>query len=229
MTLTVFEGEQRTPEWYALRVGIPTASCFHHVMAKGRGSAPSVTRGNYVVDVALEILTGEPQESDYSNRHMERGQEHEPLALMRYELLSQVMLREVCFIRHQELAAGCSPDALVDDDGMVEVKCPIPRIHAEYLLLDTVPSAYWWQVQGQLLITGRAWCDFVSFNASFPEPLQLHIIRARPDPDARAQLLAGLKAFHADVAGMVGYLRELADSRTVKPKARGRKAAALAA
>lgn len=229
MTITIFEGEQRTPEWFALRLGIPTASCFKHVMAKGRGTAPSVTRGNYVVDQALEILTGEPQESDYTNRHMDRGMEHEPLALIRYELQRQVMLRDVCFIRHHELQAGCSPDSLVNDDGMVEVKCPIPRIHAEYLLLTTVPEAYWWQVQGELLITGRAWCDFVSFNASFPEPLQLHIIRARPDASAHADLRAGLKAFNADVAEMVRHLRELADSRTPKPKARGRKAAALAA
>ena len=116
-----------------------------------------------------ERLTGKPVET-YSNRAMLVGTEREPDARALYQVRTRRLVDEARFVRIEGMAAGASPDGLVGDDGLLEIKCPNPATHIDYLRLPVgeCPKAYFWQVQGQMLATGRAWCDFVSYHPEFP-------------------------------------------------------------
>lgn len=151
--------EQGSDEWKALRLGVVTASRFKDVLSGGQGK----TRLSYMRELAAEILTGEFQDS-YSNKYMEWGTETEPQARAMYELRQGVDVEEVSFVQCLNGAAGCSPDGLVGDSGLVEFKCPKTTTQIETFLNGEMPSSHKAQVQGQLWVTGRDWCDFVSFD-----------------------------------------------------------------
>ncbi len=131
MAPRIIECEQGTPEWFAARLGIPTASEFSTVMAKGKDGGKSLTRKTYMLKLAGEILTGEPMES-YSNAHMDRGKEQEAEAREAYELMKDLDCQQVGFIRNGD--KGCSPDSLIGDDGGLEIKTALPHIQVERLL-----------------------------------------------------------------------------------------------
>ena len=151
--------EQGSDEWKVLRLGVITGSNFSAVLAGGSGK----TRRSYMVKLAAEILTGEPVES-YSNAAMEWGVETEPQARAMYELESASEVVEVSFIKHDTICAGVSPDGLVGDDGLVEFKCPNTTTQIETYLKGDMPTTHRAQVQGQLWVSEREWCDFVSFD-----------------------------------------------------------------
>ena len=151
--------EQGTEEWLNLRFGWITASRFKDVMAGGAGK----TRKAYMYHLAAEILTGERAES-YTNEYMEWGTQTEPQARAMYELESGYDVDQVSFIRHDTLKAGCSPDGLVGESGLVEFKCPKTTTQIETFLSGKMPAIHAAQVQGQLWISEREWCDFVSFD-----------------------------------------------------------------
>lgn len=152
--------DQGTDEWLALRFGYITASKYKDVMAKGQGK----TRKSYMLLLAAEAITGEQAES-YSNEYMDWGNENEPVARAMYELESGNSVNEVSFIKLNEVnKIGCSPDGLIDDDGMVEFKCPKTTTQIETFLSGKMPTGHKPQVQGQLWVSGRDWCDFVSFD-----------------------------------------------------------------
>ncbi len=160
--MKVYDCQQGSPEWYAARLGKVTASCFSDATSSGRGSNPSVTRKNYMLRLVAERMTGLPAES-YSNKAMEWGSEAEQDAREYYEALNGCEVRQIGFIERDENVGG-SPDGLVGDDGLLEIKCPFPTTHIKYILADKMPAEYVKQVQGNLWVAERKWCDFISYD-----------------------------------------------------------------
>ncbi len=148
--------EQLSEEWYQTRLGLVTASHFSEVLNRGSG------RKTYMMRLLAERMTGQTHPA-FSNQYMENGIETEPFAREYYEGLKKNKVECIGFIRMGEM--GCSPDGLVGDEGMIEIKCPLPSTHLEYILRDKMPTVYIPQVQGNLMVSGRKWCDFISFDS----------------------------------------------------------------
>ena len=174
--IEIFNVEQGTPEWFAVRAGIPTASMFSAVMAGGKDGGDSKTRRAYMLRLIGERLTGEPAET-YSNRHTERGNAMEAEAAEAYAFESELTLEKVGFVRNG--IRGCSPDRLIGANGMCEIKTALPHIQLERVLRGELPPEYKAQVQGQLLVAEREWCDFVSYWPRLPV-LQVRVYRDGP-------------------------------------------------
>lgn len=198
--MKVLKVEQRSPEWHQARVGMLTGTGARELFAKGRSGAEAVGRRDLRIRLALERLTGQPQEDGYTNAAMQRGIEKEPEAIAAYELLTGLTVWPVGFIAHDDLPAGCSPDGTVSDlTGIVEVKCPKSATHLEYLKAGVAPPDYMPQVTHNLWITGAQWCDFVSYDDRFPEDLQLFVSRVeRAHIDLKAYELL-VRMFLAEV------------------------------
>ena len=172
--------EQGTDEWFAVRIGKVTASRVADVLAKTK-TGYSTSRENYMAQLVCERLTGHKGES-FTNAAMQHGTDTEPLARAAYEALHDVLVDEVGFIPHPTIImAGASPDGLVSDDGLLEIKCPNTATHIETLLSQTVPGKYNTQMQFQMACTDRSWCDFVSFDNRLPPELQLFVRRVPRD------------------------------------------------
>ena len=172
--------EQRTDEWFAARIGKVTASRVADVIAKTK-TGYSATRDNYMAQLVCERLTGQKGET-FTNSAMQHGTDTEPLARISYEVAQNVLVDEVGFVPHPTIEmAGASPDGLVGDDGLLEIKCPNTATHIETLLSQTVPGKYNTQMQFQMACTGRQWCDFVSFDNRLPAELQLFVKRVPRD------------------------------------------------
>jgi hypothetical protein len=157
----IFDCEQGTPEWFEARRGVVTASRFSDVLAKGQG----ITRRKYLLTLAGEAITGECAES-FTNVHMERGHVMEADARNLYAFAHDVDPQLVGFMRRGR--AGCSPDSLVGNNGMLEIKSKLPHLQLDVLEKGKLPSEHVAQVQGQLWIAGRDWCDFVSYWPRLP-------------------------------------------------------------
>lgn len=164
--LEVFDCDQGTPEWFEARRAVVTASEFATVLAKGRGGGESVTRRKYLLTLAGEAITGEVADKWEGNRHTERGKLLEPEARDAYALIAGVDPVQVGFLRRGQ--AGASPDSLIGDDGLLEIKTKLPHLQIECLEADRLPPEHVAQVQGQLWISGRQWCDFVSYWPGLP-------------------------------------------------------------
>ena len=185
--MRLIDCEQGTPEWLAARLGVPSASMFAKIVTtKG---AWSTQADSYINQLVAEELTGETTPV-YQNEHMIRGTELEPDARSLYELMTDVSVEEVGFCLHDTLKAGCSPDGLVgeDSEGGLEIKCPAPATHVEYLRGGVLPSKYKQQVMGCLWITGRQWWDFMSYHPNM-KPL---IVRVERDEEFIAALEANV-------------------------------------
>jgi len=172
--------DQGSEEWFTIRIGKVTASRVADVIAKTK-TGYSATRDNYMAQLVCERLTGQKGDS-FSNAAMQHGTETEPLARLSYEVTQNVLVDEVGFVPHPTIEmAGASPDGLVGDDGLLEIKCPNTATHIDTLLSQTVPGKYNTQMQFQMACTGRKWCDFVSFDNRLPEELQLFVTRVPRD------------------------------------------------
>lgn len=191
--------EQRTPDWHEARLGKVTCSALHKVMATGRGGAPSATREEYLCAVALEVMTGRPQESGYQNAAMIRGTELEPEARLAYEVETGAEVTEIGFAEHPEIESfGGSPDGLIDGDGGIEIKCPGAPKHMDTLLRGKIDRAYLLQMQGLMACTGRSWWDFVSYHPDMPTHARTKIIRVKRDPSVIVEIEKAVRAFLAD-------------------------------
>jgi putative phage-type endonuclease len=200
--------EQRTDEWFSARLGKVTASRIGDVMARTK-TGYSASRANYMAQLVVERLTNRKEES-YTNAAMQWGTENEPLARSAYEVANDVLVKEVGFIDHPEIAnSGASPDGLVGDDGMVEIKCPNTATHIETLLNNTIDGKYRYQMLWQMRCTNRKWCDFVSFDPRMPEELQLKIIRVDYDQAEVDQIEAEVTKFLSEVDEKVKKLNEV--------------------
>ena len=159
----ITELEQGSAEWHRLRLGKVTASRMSDVLSKGRGKAPSKTAETYMMELIAERLTGEAKPF-FENEAMRWGTETEPQARSMYEVNNNfVSVDEVAFIEHSKFV-GVSPDGLIGEDGMLEIKCPTTITQIKRALTYDYSEDYKAQIQMQLWVAQREWCDFVSFD-----------------------------------------------------------------
>ena len=166
--------EQNSEEWENLRIGKITSSSFNIIMAN-YGKAFGEPAKKYALKLALERIKNCKSEYNYSNAHMERGHEQEPIARMLYEDLYFTEVTNGGFFDCGFY--GDSPDGLVDNDGVIEIKSVIDTTHYANIKRGSIDPSYKWQVIGHLDCTGREWCDFISYCAEFPETSQLIVYR----------------------------------------------------
>lgn len=198
--------EQRSPEWFKARLGRLTASRVADMMAKTRNGW-GASRANYAWELAIERLTGEPIPS-FCSPAMQWGIDHEDHARAAYQIHALCTVEEIGFIEHPKLFAGASPDGLVGDKGMVEIKCPNPSTHGETLLTGKIDDKYLKQMQFQMACSGREWCDFVSYDPRFPEPMRTWVKRVERDESAIREIEDCAAEFLAEVEQTVSRLRE---------------------
>lgn len=200
--------EQRSDEWFAARAGRATASRIADIVAKTK-SGYSASRANYMAQLVVERMTGKVAES-FSNAAMDWGTEQEPYARAAYEAHSGVLVDEVGMVDHPTVQmSGASPDGLVGEDGLVEIKCPTTATHIETLMEKAAPKKYIDQMQWQMACTGRKWCDFVSFDPRMPQGLQLFVKRVERDDEYIAELESEVAAFLQEVSDKVQKLKSL--------------------
>lgn len=192
--MRVITADQGSPEWFAARLGIPTGSGYSNVLAKGEGK----TRKAYMQKLAWELYSGEVEDG-FKSQAMTDGTAREPEARSLYEMRRDVLVAEVGFCRHDTIDTGVSPDGLLDDDGMIEIKCPTRAVHREYMDRKTEPTAYTAQIQGQLWVTGRSWCDFVSYYPAALDNAKLVIRRVYRDEKYIANLEQEIIKFNEEV------------------------------
>jgi len=205
MTAEIIQGSD---EWKALRLGKVTASRVADVVARTK-SGYSASRANYAAQLIAERLTGTPAES-YTNAAMQHGTETEPEARDAYCFYQGVTVEEVAFVPHPKIGqAGCSPDGLVGEDGLVEIKCPQTATHLETLLGQAVPARYETQIQFQMACTGRKWCDFVSYDPRMPEQMRLFIRRVPRDDKRISELENEIAGFLLELAVKLSQLNSL--------------------
>ncbi|MCX8674916.1 YqaJ viral recombinase family protein [Gilliamella sp. B3023] len=179
--------EQRTDEWFQARLGKVTASKISDVMTKIKNGY-AASRQNYMTQLICERLTEKPTES-YSNAAMQRGTELEPEARRCYELENLCKVSEVGFIPHPTIEnAGASPDGLVNDDGLIEIKCPNTWTHLEFIQSLKPKREYILQMQWQMICTGRKWCDFVSYDDRLPDNLSYKCVRIYYDENLAQEI-----------------------------------------
>lgn len=196
--------EQGSQEWLALRAGKVTASKVSDVMS----AITTAGYRNYLADLVVERLTGNKTES-FTNAAMQWGVDQEPLARAEYEVKTGNFVDQIAFVDHPTIVNfGCSPDGLVGDDGLIEIKCPNTATHIDYVMQDKVPTKYIPQIQCQLAVTGRKWCDFVSFDPRLPDGLQILIVRLERDDKYIEKLEARVVKFLDEVNSAVNGLKE---------------------
>lgn len=200
---------QEDAGWMLDRAGKFTASRASDLMAKTK-TGPSASRGNLIALLAVERLTGQCVET-YQNAAMQRGIETEAEARDAYSFAKGVAVEETGFVPCADLPnTGCSPDGLLGDDGLLEIKCPASMAkHLDALRTGAHAVEYRWQLQHQLMVTGRAWVDAASYDPRFPEHLQLAVTRVLRDEAAIAELRAEITKADAEVAALVDELNNL--------------------
>jgi putative phage-type endonuclease len=200
--------DQQSDEWFAARLGKVTASRVADVVAKTK-SGYSTSRANYMAELVAERLTGAKAES-FSNAAMQWGTEQEPEARLAYEFRTDAEIELVGFIPHPSIVmSGASPDGLVGDSGLVEIKCPNTATHIDTLLTGTIPGKYETQMLWQMACTGREWCDFASYDPRMPVEMQLFVKRFNRDAERIAELEAEVRAFLAELDSTVASLTRL--------------------
>ena len=205
MTEEIIQGSDA---WKLLRLGKVTASRVSDVIAMTK-SGYSASRANYMAQLIAERLTGTVAES-YTNAAMQHGTETEPEARAAYEFYQGVSVTEIAFVPHPSIdQAGCSPDGLVDADGLVEIKAPQTATHLETLLGQAVPGKYEAQMQFQMACTGRKWCDFVSYDPRMPEHMRLFVQRVNRDDRAIKQIEEEIASFLLEMAVKLSSLNTI--------------------
>jgi putative phage-type endonuclease len=190
--------EQGSVEWHQQRLGKVTASRISDVVARTK-TGWGASRANYAAQLIAERLTGAVADS-YTNGAMQWGQEKEAEAADAYAFYRNANLLAVGFVDHPEIAmSGASPDRLIGDDGLIEIKCPNTATHIETLLGAHIPTKYMLQMQWQMDCTGRAWCDFVSYDPRMPEHMRLHVERVERDDNQLADLRKLVREFLSEI------------------------------
>lgn len=194
---------QGTPEWLDLRKGHVTASRVADIMAKTK-TGPSASRQNYLIELAIQRVTGVVEES-FKNEAMLRGQEEEPKAREAYELLTETFVEEVPFVKHKTIEwFGCSPDGIIkNNDGtynLIEIKNPNSATHWSYIKADEPPTKYKIQMMAQMACTGAQWCDFFSYDSRMPEGSRHFLKRMMRDNKFIEEMESEVKAFLEEVA-----------------------------
>ena len=194
---------QGTPEWLQLRLGHVTASRVADIMAKTK-TGPSASRQNYLIELAIQRVTGVVEES-YKNEAMMRGTEEEPKARQAYELLTETFVEEVPFVKHKSIEwFGCSPDGIIkNNDGtynLLEIKNSNSATHWSYIKANEPPTKYKIQMMAQMACTGAQWCDFFSYDSRMPEGSRHFLKRMMRDNAFIDEMEKEVKAFLDEVA-----------------------------
>lgn len=202
---------QRTPEWFELRLGKVTASRIGDLMAKTR-SGYSASRANYMAELVIQRLTG-TVEQGFTSPAMQWGTDQESNARNAYSFFTDNTVQEVAFIKHPTIEqAGASPDGLVGEDGLVEIKCPNSATHLDTLLTGKINNKYILQMQWQLACSGRKWCDFVSFDPRFSGGLKIFIKRVNRDDELIAEITGEVIKFLCELDATMAQLEQLAEA-----------------
>lgn len=200
---------QGSEAWLRARCGSLGASAIHEVMARTK-SGYGASRANVMARLIVERLTGEPQDT-YTNEAMRRGTEMEPVARAAYEFRQDIEVAICGLYRHPSIAwTHASPDGLIGDDGLIEIKCPHTATHIDTLLSGEIADKYVKQMQWQMRCADRAWCDFVSFDDRLPERLQLFSRRIRRDDKLIAEMEAEVSKFLAELEAKLEALEKVA-------------------
>lgn len=197
--------EQGTEEWHKARLGKVTASRVADVMAKTR-SGYAASRKNYMAELLCQRLTGKREEG-FTNAAMQRGTEMEPIARSHYEVENDVLVDETGLVDHPSIAGfAASPDGLVSDDGLLEIKCPNTATMLEFLQTEKIPAKYQSQMTAQMLCTGRRWCDFVMFDDRLPEHLAYRCVRFALCDTAADEMVEEVTKFLTELDELEGRL-----------------------
>lgn len=213
MKFTIFTHPQRSPEWFAARAGRLTGSMAAVLTARGKGNAESVGRRDYRLQLALERMTGLPEDGNgYVNDAMQRGIDLEPVAFAAYEAATGFMVRSTGFISSDDVLVGCSLDGDIENfDGIIELKCPKSSTHLNYLRApSTLLDAYTPQVIHNLWVTGAKYCDLVSFDDRLPKALRMCKVRIGRDESAIQAYESTAKQFLAEVERELDALQAMA-------------------
>jgi putative phage-type endonuclease len=195
---------QGTEAWKLLRAGKVTASRIADVIKKIK-VGESTGRRDYRIQLVTERLTGLPTDYGYESYDMRWGSDQEPFARIAYEDRRNLHVEQIAFAQHPTLEfAGASPDGLIGEDGLIEIKCPRSFTHINTILDDVVPEDYKPQMLWQMACTGRAWCDFVSYDPRMPEHLRLFIKRFHRDE-------AAIQTITEEVILFLGEVQELTE------------------
>lgn len=199
---------QQSEGWFEQRLGRVTASRVADVMAKGRGGAPSATRKNYMMQLLCERLSGE-REDFFQTAAMRRGNELEPEARFAYEMQSAELVTEAPFILHPTIKGfGASPDGLVGDAGLLEIKCPNTAQHVAVIQSGKHDPQYEWQMLAQMACTGREWVDFISYDDRMPSPLDYACHRFERDSKRIIEMEKAIVEFLQELDALEKEMRE---------------------
>jgi len=203
--------EQRSAEWFSARLGKVTASKIDDIVIKTKSGESQYTK-KYKMQLVTERLTNKVVPV-FMNSAMAHGVEYEDEARIEYANFNKLLLdkdvREVGFIDHPKInMSGASPDGLVGDKGLIEIKCPQPMTHTETLETGVIARKYIHQMQWQMACTGKEWCDFVSYHPDFPETYKLFIKRVARDNDLISHLEASVENFLKEVDDKLKTIKE---------------------
>ncbi|MBQ9619749.1 MAG: YqaJ viral recombinase family protein [Neisseriaceae bacterium] len=203
--------EQRTAEWHKARCGKVTASRINAVMNILKNGDSGAERRKYIGQLICERLTGEPT-PHFENEAMRHGTETEPQARNAYVLKTAHLVDEVGFIEHPSIPnAGASPDGLIGEDGLIEIKCPETYTHIETLKTGEIKQDYIYQMQWQMACTGRKWCDFVSYDNRLPEKMQMFIKRINRDENLIERIAKEVMAINKEIETTLQNLEQYAN------------------
>ena len=203
--------EQRSAEWFNSRLGKVTASKVSDVMAKTKTGA-AASRQNYMMQLLCERLTGQKEET-YSNAAMQRGTELEPSARAMYESDRGLFVVEIGLVDHPTIKNfGASPDGLVGDDGLIEIKCPNTSTHVEFLRTGKIDGKYQIQMLVQMACAKRDWCDFVSYDDRLPEQLSYKRVRFMRDDERIAEIESEVERFLSELDALEKEMLEIKNS-----------------
>lgn len=201
---------QNTPEWHAARCGRVTASRVADIVRQTK-TGFSAMRATYMAELLSERLTN-TQESGYTSPDMQHGHDYEDEAARTYAFVRDATVTPVGFVRHPTIEqSGCSPDRLVGEDGLAQIKCPKTKTHIDTLLGKKIDADYLKQMQWEMACTGRVWCDFVSYDPRMPSELQLHVERVYRDQKVIDDLSSAVETFLSELSEKEGRLRALCE------------------
>lgn len=205
----IIDCEQRSEEWFAARAGRLTGSAAADMMRKIK-TGEAASRRNLRMRLALERITGQPQERAFTTAAVERGRDLEPFAASRYEAETGCILEPLGFLSMGPIMAGCSLDSFIHGRrGIVEIKCPESATHYEYLKSREIPSDYRWQCIHNMWVTGAEFADFISFDDRFPDDLQYLCVRLERKEREIEAYDAEVSKFLAEVSVEVNEINKL--------------------
>jgi putative phage-type endonuclease len=200
--------EQGSEAWKLLKVGKVSASRMADLLAKTKSGA-SASRAKYMAQLLCERMTGQPTEF-FTTVAMQRGTEIEPIARAAYEAENLTSVEQVAWVEHPTIPmAGCSPDGLVGEHGLIEIKCKEIHNHLDSILNDRIDPDHQAQMMWQMCVTGRQWCDYVCFDDRAPEGLQLFVKRLHRDEEKIKQMEDEVRTFLKDLESMIQKLNEI--------------------